>query len=189
MRTGGSGPRSSVTRSSRAMLCNTDSGFLVVVMSRSHRVHLSSRLHGPFWTAKARQRARQYAAVVEFGVLGPLQVKASGCDVEIRGGLSRTLLAAMVLRARDTLAADTLIDVLWRDTPKESSQRPADPDLVSAQNALIGCVVGASADCHPAGRATHSETDPATIDAVQFERLVAEVNDTAWRESEAATAT
>jgi hypothetical protein len=38
-------------------------------------------------------------------------VRAGGAKVEIRGGLARTLLVALALRASETVSADTLIEV------------------------------------------------------------------------------
>ena len=42
---------------------------------------------------------------MEFGVLGPLQVRAEGDEVEIRAGLSRTLLVALYLALLITMVA------------------------------------------------------------------------------------
>ena len=57
--------------------------------------------------------------LVEFGVLGPLEVRTgSGVDaheVEIRRGLPRTLLTMLVLHAGETVSASGLADVLWGD--------------------------------------------------------------------------
>ena len=54
--------------------------------------------------------------VVEFAVLGPLEVRAAPTgDVPIRRGLPRTLLIALLLRPGQTVSSDALIDLLWSD--------------------------------------------------------------------------
>ena len=60
--------------------------------------------------------ARQYPRwPVEFGILGPLEVRCGSDVVPIRRGLPRTILVALVLRRGHTVPSDFLVDVLWGD--------------------------------------------------------------------------
>ena len=58
---------------------------------------------------------RQYTGHVEFAVLGPLRVHEGEGEITIRRGISRTLLIALLLRARETVGADSLMELLWGD--------------------------------------------------------------------------
>ena len=52
---------------------------------------------------------------MEFGILGPLEVRTSSSAVLIRRGLPRTLLCALLLRPRQTVSSDFLVELLWSD--------------------------------------------------------------------------
>lgn len=58
---------------------------------------------------------------MEFGVLGPLQVRSGDVHVDIRRGLPRTILTYLLLRVGETARSETLADVLWGD------QQPVNP--------------------------------------------------------------
>ena len=51
--------------------------------------------------------------LMEFRVLGPLEVVRQGRALEIGGGKQRTLLAALLLHANEVVSTDRLIDELW----------------------------------------------------------------------------
>jgi predicted ATPase/DNA-binding SARP family transcriptional activator len=109
---------------------------------------------------------------VEFAVLGPLQVTASGAEVEIRDGLARSLLAALVLRAPERVSADTLIDLLWGD---ELPRNPA--NALQIQVSRVRKVLSSASPLgqqpivtHPGGYALDVDSD--AIDANRFERVV-----------------
>jgi len=59
---------------------------------------------------------------VDLGILGPLEVRSGDDKIEIRHGHARALLAALVLRAGETVTADALVDLLWGD---DFPQNPA----------------------------------------------------------------
>jgi DNA-binding SARP family transcriptional activator len=63
--------------------------------------------------------------VLEFRILGPLEVVADGQPLALGGQRQRALLALLLLRANEVVAADSLIDAVWGD------ERPRD-----ATNAL-----------------------------------------------------
>jgi hypothetical protein len=56
---------------------------------------------------------------VEFGVLGPLQVKGGGVVLSAK---QRILLAVLLLHASRVVPVETLIDALWDDAPPSSAR-------------------------------------------------------------------
>jgi DNA-binding SARP family transcriptional activator/Flp pilus assembly protein TadD len=59
---------------------------------------------------------------MEFGVLGPLQVRSDGGPVEVGAPMQRALLAALLLHANEVVTAEQLIDYLWDQTPPPSAR-------------------------------------------------------------------
>ncbi|GGU16192.1 AfsR/SARP family transcriptional regulator [Lentzea flava] len=51
----------------------------------------------------------------EFGILGPVEVRADGVPVPISAAKLRTLLAALLLRPNRTVPTTTLIEQVWGD--------------------------------------------------------------------------
>jgi DNA-binding SARP family transcriptional activator len=52
-----------------------------------------------------------------FGILGPLQVRRNGSVVRIGSARERVLLAALLVRAHQTVTVDELVDRLWGRRP------------------------------------------------------------------------
>lgn len=52
---------------------------------------------------------------MEFGVLGPLEVRTPEAAIEIRRGLPRTILTYLATRPGETVTTDALMDTLWGD--------------------------------------------------------------------------
>ena len=59
---------------------------------------------------------------MEFGVLGPLQVRSDGRPVQVGAPMQRALLAALLLHANQVVPAEKLIDYLWDQTPPPSAR-------------------------------------------------------------------
>ncbi|MFA9429943.1 BTAD domain-containing putative transcriptional regulator [Egicoccus sp. AB-alg2] len=77
---------------------------------------------------------------MDFRVLGPLEVRVAGRPVDLPGAKQRLLLAALLVRAGEVVAADQLIELLW---PRAL---PANP-----RNALQSQVAGLRRALGPAG--------------------------------------
>ncbi|HVM52254.1 MAG TPA: BTAD domain-containing putative transcriptional regulator [Acidimicrobiales bacterium] len=108
---------------------------------------------------------------MEFGVLGPLQVRAEGDEVEIRAGLSRTLLVALVLRAPDPVSADALIDLLWREDLPRNPANALQIQVSYLRKVLSAATLGSQPIVtRPGGYALDVEHD--AVDYRRFERLV-----------------
>ena len=90
-------------------------GLLGDAMAVVDAIDLSWALHAGVERPQDAESRRRYPGHVEFHVLGPLRVQEGGGDVEIRRGISRTLLIALLLRARETVSANSLMELLWAD--------------------------------------------------------------------------
>ena len=103
---------------------------------------------------------------LEFRVLGPVDVSRSGQSLPLGGRRQRALLALLLLEPRRAVAADRLIDELWRgQAPTGASTLPS---YVSRLRRALGdpaLIKGAST-----GYALAVDADQ--IDAMRFEQLV-----------------
>jgi DNA-binding SARP family transcriptional activator len=59
---------------------------------------------------------------VEFGLLGPLVVRAGDAPVVVSAGKQRVLLAALLLRANQVVATAELAGVVWEGSPPETAR-------------------------------------------------------------------
>ena len=121
-------------------------------------------------TATAAQQVDQYAPLVEFGILGPLQVRSGDVLVDIRRGLPRTILTYLLLHVGDTVRSDVLADVLWGD------QQPANPaNALQTQISYLRRQLAAHATTQPIVTRPGGYTvdiDRETVDAHRFDRIV-----------------
>jgi DNA-binding SARP family transcriptional activator len=74
--------------------------------------------------------------MLEFRMLGPLEVSADGRAIEIGGPRQRALLAAMLLRAGQAVPRDALIHELWGDNPPPGAQHTLDVYVSRLRKAL-----------------------------------------------------
>jgi len=106
--------------------------------------------------------------VLEFRLLGPLEVRDGERLFDVRRKKQRALLAALALRAGDVVSTDRLVDELWGERAPRTA-RHALENYVSELRKIIGRDVILT---RPSGYELHVEPDQ--VDVVQFERLVAE---------------
>jgi len=117
---------------------------------------------------------RDYARLMRFGVLGPLEVRADGEQLAIKGIKERRLLGLLLSRANSVVPVDSIFEALWGTEPPpsaaksvqvyavrvrkmlEPSGRPAGGSLVSRRGA--GYILRAARD---------------QVDALRFADLVA----------------
>src|SRR5712691_13145430 len=60
---------------------------------------------------------------MEFGILGPLEVRRAGEPLPLGGAKQRALLAILLLNANRVVSSDRLIDALWEEQPPETAQK------------------------------------------------------------------
>jgi predicted ATPase/DNA-binding SARP family transcriptional activator len=118
------------------------------------------------------------AGVVEFRILGPLEVLDGATPVAVSGAKERALLADLLIHAGRVVAADRLIEDLWGERP------PGNP-----ANTLQGRVWALRRALGPvAARLTTRspgyllDVDPELVDAARFERLAADADRAAARD-------
>ena len=63
------------------------------------------------------------AGMIEYRILGPLEVSTDGRAIEIPGAKLRALLVFLLLRANETVRRDVLVHELWGDAPPGGAQR------------------------------------------------------------------
>jgi DNA-binding SARP family transcriptional activator len=61
--------------------------------------------------------------VVEFLVLGPLEAQFAGEAIQLGGAKQRALLAVLLLREREVVPVERLVDEIWGDDPPPSALR------------------------------------------------------------------
>ena len=67
--------------------------------------------------------------MLEFRILGPLEVLRDGVALPLAGRNQRALLALLLLHARETLSTERLVDHLWGEHPPRTA-------TTSLQNAV-----------------------------------------------------
>jgi DNA-binding SARP family transcriptional activator len=106
--------------------------------------------------------------VIEFRILGPLEVTRDGTPVVLGGPKQRALLAYLLLRRGEVVSTDRLVDELWGEHPPRTATTSLQ-NLVSQLRKSLGPDVVAT---RPPGYVLH--VDGADLDLARFERLVAE---------------
>jgi DNA-binding SARP family transcriptional activator len=107
---------------------------------------------------------------VEFGILGPLEVRSEGKDVPLPGRKQRALLALFLLHANELLTSDQLIEALWRERPPNSGANALQARISQLRKALGAA--GAAIETRPSGYLLRLE--PGQLDLDRFERLLAD---------------
>jgi DNA-binding SARP family transcriptional activator len=60
---------------------------------------------------------------MDYRILGPLEVRAAGREVQLRGARQRELLAVLLLHANEIVSSDRLIDDLWEGDPPPTAAK------------------------------------------------------------------
>ena len=74
--------------------------------------------------------------MVDFRILGPLEVRANGDRLRLGGRKQRALLAVLLLNANKVVSRDRLIDVLWGEKPPPTASHTLDAYLSRLRKAL-----------------------------------------------------
>ncbi|MDQ4028208.1 MAG: winged helix-turn-helix domain-containing protein, partial [Actinomycetota bacterium] len=105
--------------------------------------------------------------MIEFRVLGPLEVVRGGELVRIPGDKERALLASLIIRGGEVVSTDQLIDQLWGDDLPDNPANALQAIVSRLRRALGGD--GVIATKKPGYRL---QLPRESIDAVRFEDLV-----------------
>jgi predicted ATPase/DNA-binding SARP family transcriptional activator len=79
---------------------------------------------------------------VEFGVLGPLEVRVAGRPVAVPGARQRALLAALLLRRGSVVPFDQLVDEVFGEQPPEEARNALQTYIARLRQALGPAAAG-----------------------------------------------
>ncbi|WP_394613851.1 BTAD domain-containing putative transcriptional regulator [Lentzea sp. JNUCC 0626] len=109
--------------------------------------------------------------IVEFRVLGPLEVLLDGVPVAVPAGRGQVLLAALLLRPNEFVSVDELVERVWDGDP---------PDPERAHKTLQTVVLrlrrslGAANCVRTSAQGYRAEVGPDQLDLTRFRELVAQ---------------
>ena len=106
----------------------------------------------------------------EFGILGPLEVRADGVLLPVGGPRQRALLAMLLCDANRVVSRDRLIDELLGDQPAESADRTLRVQVSRLRKALSVDGEQPRVSARPPGYIVRVE--PGELDLLEFDRLV-----------------
>ncbi len=102
-------------------------------------------------------------------VLGPLVVRRAGRVIDIGGPKPSLLLALLVADIGDVVSMDDLIDGLWGDNPPATARKAVHVNVSNVRRAL-----GSDFEINTVGTGYQIDAANLTVDAVEFERAIAE---------------
>ena len=105
-------------------------------------------------------------SVLEFRLLGPVEVLADGEPVPVRGEKPRAVLALLLLEAGRVVSTDRLIDCLWGERPPRTAATSLQ-NFVAQLRKLLGADL---LETRPPGYRLRAEREQ--IDLGRFEQLV-----------------
>jgi YVTN family beta-propeller protein len=108
------------------------------------------------------------AQTLEFGILGPFEVREDGKPLGVGGGKQRALLAVLVLHAGEVVSTDRLIDAVWGERPPASAL-----NSVHIYVSRIRKVLG-DGRLETLGQGYRLSVDSEQLDLGRFERLLDE---------------
>ncbi|GGO92254.1 AfsR/SARP family transcriptional regulator [Wenjunlia tyrosinilytica] len=107
-------------------------------------------------------------AVVEFRLLGPLEILVNGESAPLRAGKLRALLAALLLRPGQSVSVDELIDSLWGETPPAQARVTLHTYVLRLRRAL-----GEAAELlRTTSNGYLVDATPRTLDTARFQELL-----------------
>ena len=112
--------------------------------------------------------------VLEFRVLGPLQVAKDGRLLPLGGFKQRELLALLLLDRNRVVPRDRLVDALWGERPPASAANGIQIYVSKLRRLLSDGETGAAGAIVTEPPGYRLRVPPGELDADQFERLIAE---------------
>jgi DNA-binding SARP family transcriptional activator len=95
-------------------------------------------------------------ALMEFKILGPLEVHEGERLLALAGQKQRLLLGVLLLHANEVVSSDQLIDALWGASPPETARKALQMhvsqlrDLTCSSRVALAARVGFSVPAHRA---------------------------------------
>ena len=107
--------------------------------------------------------------MIEFRILGPLEVVDDGRPLALGGGRQRALLALLLTRANEVVSTDRLVDELWGADPPKDSANALQYHVSQLRKALARSEI-----IHTQQPGYVVRVDPNALDLLRFEQLVAD---------------
>src|SRR3954454_5896294 len=104
---------------------------------------------------------------MDVSLLGPVAAHHDGRPLVLGAPKSRAVLAMLALRAGETVSAEALVEGLWGEDPPASARKLVQ-HYVSHLRRAFGPALSTQ------GRGYRLDVAPADVDALRFERLVAD---------------
>ncbi len=108
--------------------------------------------------------------MIDYRILGPLEVSADGRVIEVGGPRLRALLVILLLRANQSIPRDVLVHELWGEQPPAGAQHSLDVYVSRLRKALDAAANGSVVVTRPG--AYSLRLAEGQLDARRFERLV-----------------
>jgi predicted ATPase/DNA-binding SARP family transcriptional activator len=118
-------------------------------------------------------------ALVEFRLLGPLEVVAEGRVVPLDAAKPRALLAILLIRANEPVSRDLLIEALWAGRPPSSATKVVQTYVSQVRRVLGRSVIRTVASAY------ELRADARSLDLHRFEQLVRDARAAAPAEANA----
>jgi YVTN family beta-propeller protein len=113
------------------------------------------------------------ANIMEFRVLGPLEVLDGDVSLSLGGAKQRALLAYLVVRANMVVSSESLIDVLWGEDAPETATHTLHVYVSQLRKVLREAGSSDGAELATEGRGYVLRVNEDDIDLDRFERMVA----------------
>ena len=107
---------------------------------------------------------------MEFGILGPLEIRHENSVVAVTGEKRKAILAILLLNANAVVPADQLIEDLWDDEPPSSGHKALQMRVSQLRKALAEADTTEAIVTREPGYLI--ELEPHQLDLHRFERLV-----------------
>jgi DNA-binding SARP family transcriptional activator len=110
--------------------------------------------------------------VVDFRLLGPVEVVAGGRRVGLGPRKNRLILALLALEVDRPVPLDRLIDLVWPISPPRTAANAVMVAVSQLRKALRAADGGADVELAREGDGYALRTDPSRVDAYRFRMLV-----------------
>src|SRR3954471_18674276 len=106
--------------------------------------------------------------MLEFRILGPLEVIDDDRRIELGGARQRAVLAILLLHRGETVSVDRIVDLMWGERAPPTAVKTVQVYVSHLRRALVEDVLVSSRGAYAL------VVDAERIDALRFERLVEE---------------
>jgi DNA-binding SARP family transcriptional activator len=106
--------------------------------------------------------------MLDFSILGPIEVRGDGGEIKLAGSRQRALLALLLLRSNRVVPTDFLIDTLWGEQPPRTATTSLQNLIVQLRKLFGGDVIVTRSPGYLL------QVEPEQLDLARFERLVVE---------------